>query len=143
MAEQQVKNDDLYNIRQRMSANREQLRDANSKYLDMQAQHNELLSKVSNVENVLSSVQGQTQLTFEDFSSFLSEWCSSTLQPVLDELCEDLEKLTRDSKEYGDRLQKLEKNVSNMVIAPVVENTSDVTEKKTFAGKSIVPKKRI
>lgn len=135
------RNDDLYNIRQRMQLNRDTMRDFNGKYLDLQVKQNELTSKLAEFETTLSNSNNQKQLTYEDFGTFLSEWCSATLQPILNELCGDLEQISGEMKEMNMKIEKLEKNQVQIKVEDDVQ--SNVGEKKVIsAGRLSLPNKK-
>lgn len=105
MSDENTANTDLYNLRQRMQKNRESLQQTNNKYIEVVDKVDSLKSSVDILLSRIDALETQQkqcadkvleldtkpQLTFSDVASKISEWSSAELQPVLDELCDDME----------------------------------------------------
>jgi predicted nucleic acid-binding Zn-ribbon protein len=128
------RNDDLFNIRQRMQMTRSNLQDSNSKYMDLQIKQSELVNKLAELETHVTQKDNTKQLTFEDLASFISEWSSSTLQPVLNELVDDFEKMALEIKELNLKVASLEKNQVQIKVSDDDVANSVQSEKKSFAS---------
>jgi archaellum component FlaC len=111
MTEEVNTNLDLYNLRTRLQKNRENLQQTNEKYVEVatkldtiKASHDGVVSDVGQLadkcvqledkQNELSDKleeMKKTMITFEDIAKKISEWSGAELQPVLNELCDDIE----------------------------------------------------
>jgi chromosome segregation ATPase len=111
-------NTDLYNIRERMSKQRENIQSYNSKYLELtqkldeSKQQHDLL--VLTVEQLIAKNQEledkiNEKCSFVDIETKINEWSSAELQPVLNELCNDIENAISEVKLVKQKqLQSLE-----------------------------------
>lgn len=124
-------NTDLYNIRGRIAKNRQELQHSNSKYLELNAMIDNMKSVLDQVEERFKALSDslsdvvlrvneieKNQLTFSDVKSQITEFSSAELQPVLNELCDDIEnaisevKLVKQKQCQLLQFQKLEEDVT-------------------------------
>lgn len=124
-------NTDLYNIRGRIAKNRQELQQSNSKYLELNAMIDNMKSVLDNTEERFKALSEslndvvlrvneieKNQLTFSDVKSQITEFSSAELQPVLNELCDDIEnaisevKLVKQKQSQLLQFQKVEEDLT-------------------------------
>jgi predicted nuclease with TOPRIM domain len=150
MSDENTANTDLYNLRQRMQKNRESLQQTNNKYIEvmdkvdtLSSSVDTLLNKIDALELVqkqcsdkLVELETKPQLTFSDISTKISEWSSAELQPVLDELCDDMENALTEVKLVKQKQQQqLQQQIS---FAKVEEDAISVVDVRPSTAKPVV-----
>lgn len=113
-------NTDLYNLRQRMAKNRESMQQSNNKYVEVVASIDNLKSTIDDLiarldamdgvqkacDERVTQIENKPVVNFSDVSQKISEWSSAELQPILDELCSDIENAITDVKIVKQQQQK-------------------------------------
>jgi predicted RNase H-like nuclease (RuvC/YqgF family) len=113
-------NVDLYNLRSRLAKNREQLKNDSSRYLEVQSCMDDVVQqfsehkttatdKMQQLEDRLSQLESKKILTFEDVDQKLNEFCSVSLLPTIQELCDDLENAITEFKSTKQKVDALTK----------------------------------
>ena len=132
-----MENTELYNLRNRIAKNRENLKDNTQKYVEVNTNLDTVKTtldnvksavdmhdnKVSELEQNIKQLQDKQTLTFDDMQKTISEWSKAELQPILDELCNDIESCIAEVKLFKSKVDK-------MVIRPIdddmISNNGDL-----------------
>lgn len=104
-------NTGLYGFRERLTKNREHLKSHEQKYLQLEEKmdkltntHDELDKKINSVVEkqgelyvLLYKIQSDL-LTYDSVKETINDWSNAELQPVLNELCDDMENVMSEVK---------------------------------------------